>query len=268
MGFLVKNVEVLNSMKIPYVEQGDPLGVPVLLVHGFTDSWRSFERVLPLLPKSIRVFALTQRGHGDASRPATGYCFGDFAADLAVFMDALYLESAVIVGDSMGGIIAQRFAIDHPERILGLILIGSPATLRNNPRVRELWDSTISLLTDPIDPVFVREFVESTIIRPVPPQFKETMVQESLKVPAFVWKKMFESFLEDDFSKGLNAINVPTLIIWGDQDRFTRSDQDTLTAAIAGSQFKVYPGAGHALCWEEPDRIATDLVAFIQNISP
>jgi pimeloyl-ACP methyl ester carboxylesterase len=267
MGFFIKSVEVPTSLNLPYIEQGDPLGVPVLLVHGFADSWRSFTRVLPLLPKSIRAFALTQRGHGDASRPATGYHFQDFAADLAMFMDALHLEAAAIVGDSMGGMVAQRFAIGHPDRILGLMLIGSPATLRDKPRVRELWDSTISLLTDPIDPVFVRDFVESTLARPVPPKFIETMVQESLKVPAFVWKKMFESFLEEDFSKELNAIKAPTLIIWGDQDTFTRSDKDTLTAAIAGSRLIVYPGAGHALCWEEPDHIATDLTDFIKDIS-
>jgi pimeloyl-ACP methyl ester carboxylesterase len=114
------------------------------LLHGFIDSWRSFERVLPHLPASIRAFALTQRG-------PTGYRFRDFAADLAAFLDALHLKAAVIAGDSMGSFVAQRFAIDHPERTLGIVLMGSCTSLRDRPGVRELWDSTVSKLADPVD---------------------------------------------------------------------------------------------------------------------
>ena len=80
--------------RLPYVEQGDPAGVPVVLLHGGTDSWRSFEPVLPYLPGSIHAFALTLRGHGDASRPAAGYRPRDFAADVAAFLDSQGLESA------------------------------------------------------------------------------------------------------------------------------------------------------------------------------
>lgn len=67
------------------------------------------------------------------SRPAEGYRPHDFATDLAAFMDALQLEAAVISGGSNGGIVARRFAIDYPERTLGLVLLGSPATLRDKP---------------------------------------------------------------------------------------------------------------------------------------
>ena len=74
----VKSVELPNRARLPYVEQGDPSGVPVLLLTGYADSWHSFVLVLPHLPKSIRAFVLTQRGHSGASaaprpgiRPAT-----------------------------------------------------------------------------------------------------------------------------------------------------------------------------------------------------
>jgi non-heme chloroperoxidase len=264
---VTKSVELPNQVMLQYVEQGDPSGVPVLLLHGYADSWHSFERMLPHLPESIRAFALTQRGHGDASRPAAGYRSHDFAADLAAFMDALHLEAAVIAGGSSGGFVARRFAIDHPERTLGLVLMGSPLTLRDKPGVLELWDSTVSKLTDPVDPGFVREFQESTLTQPVPQAFLETLVQESLKVPARVWRATFEGLLEDDSSGELDKIKAPTLIIWGDQDAILpRSAQEALAAAIAGSRLVVYPGAGHAFYWEEPDRFASDLVAFIEDL--
>ena len=85
---MIKSVELPNRIQLQYVEQGDPAGIPVLLLHGVTDSWHSFELVLPHLPESIHAFALTQRGHGDADHPAAGYGPHEFASDVAAFMDA------------------------------------------------------------------------------------------------------------------------------------------------------------------------------------
>jgi pimeloyl-ACP methyl ester carboxylesterase len=93
------------------------------------------------------------------------------------------------------------------------------------------------------------------------------MVQESLKVPARVWRAAFKGFLEDDFSGELSKIKAPTLIIWGDQDAFCpRCDQTALSNAIAGSRLLVYAGTGHAVHWEEAERFAFDLAAFTKGI--
>ncbi len=259
----VRFVELPNRVRLPYVEQGDPAGVPLVLLHAIADSWRAFEPVLAHLPDSIHAFAPTQRGHGDASRPAAGYRVRDFAGDVAAFMDAVGIEAAVIAGGSSGGFIARRFAIDYPGRTLGLVLLGSPASLGDKPGARQLWDSTVSKLTDPVDPGFVRQFAASTLVRPVPPAFFEDMVQESLKVPASVWRATLEGLMTDDSLGELHTIEAPTLIIWGDQDAvLPRSDQEALAAAIPGSRLVVYPGAGHVFYWEEPERVASDLAAF------
>jgi non-heme chloroperoxidase len=267
MKFDVITVELPNQVKLQYVEQGNSSGLPLILLHGYADSWRSFERVLPHLPKSIRAFALTQRGHGDASRPVTGYRPLDFENDLVGFMDALELNTAVIAGGSSGGIIARRFAIDYTNRTLGLILVGSPLTLKDKPSVLELWDSTISKLEDPIDPSFVRGFMMSQLAQHVPQAFLKTMLRENLKVPARVWMATLGGLLEDDSLEELNRIKAPTLIVWGDKDTvIPRSDQETLLERIAGSRLVVYPSAGHALYWEEPAQFASDIVAFIENL--
>ena len=259
---LARTVELPGPLTLPYVEQGDPTGVPVVLLHGVTDSWRSFEPVLPHLPPSIRAFALTQRGHGDADRPA-GYRTRDFAADIAAFVDTLGLGRVVIVGHSMGATNGQRFAIDHPERTLALVLAASFPSYRDNPVVTELWESGMSTLTDPIDPVFVREFQESTLARPVSPALLDTVVAESLKVPARVWRAAFAGFLEDDCLDDLGKISAPTLLLWGTRDALcSRGDEDALLQAIPGSRLVAYEGAGHALHWEEPERFAADVAAF------
>ena len=261
---LVKSVELHNGVRLPYVEEGDPSGAALLLVHAVGDSWRSFEPMLPSLPGSIHVLVPTQRGHPDASRPPAGYRSRDYAADLAAFMDALHLEAAVVVGGSSGGLVAQRFAIDHPERVKGLVLLGSPLRLGDTPGAQELWDSTISTLTDPLDPDFVRGFVEGTLVRSVSTTFLESMVQEGLKVPAFVWKATIAGLLQDDFTEELGRITAPTLIIWGDHDAILpRSEQEALAAGISGARLVVYPGAGHVFYWEDPARVAVDVAAFV-----
>ena len=265
----IKSVELPGGIKLPYVEQGDPSGVPVLFLHGYTDSWRSFEHVLPHLPRSMRAIAVTQRGHGDADRPPAGYHPRDFAADLSAFMDALGLPCGIVAGHSMGGTIAQRFALDHPERVLGLVLIGAFADPRGYPGVVDLWDSAVSKLTDPIDPGFVLEFQQSTLARPIPQAFLDTVVRESLKVPARVWRAALEAFLECNVLSELGAVDTPTLIVWGDRDTIaSRRDQEALAKAIAGARLTVYGRTGHAVHWERPERFAADMTRFVERLGP
>jgi non-heme chloroperoxidase len=263
---LIKSANLATGVTLPYVEQGDPSGLPVILLHGATDSWRSFEPVLPYLPESLHVFALTQRGHGDADKPASGYAFKDFSSDVAAFMDALNLESAVIVGSSMGSSVAQHFALDYPERTLGLVLMGAFVDFASNQAVVDFYNAAIVPLTDPIDPTFALEWQQSTLAKPIPPALLQTFAQESLKVPAGLWRDMFAGFLQDDLTGELSKITAPTLIMWGDQDIFApRSNQETLLAKIPNARLEIYGGGGHALHWEDPERVATDLVMFIES---
>jgi non-heme chloroperoxidase len=264
----IKSARLPDGLKLPYVEQGEDAGVPMVFLHAFADSWRSFERLLPHLPASVHAFAVTQRGHGDADRPAVGYGVEDFAADVAAFMDAVGLEAAVLVASSSAGFTAQRFAADHPERTLGIVLIGAPWTLRDRPAVSEFFDA-VSKLSDPIDPDFVREFVEATLSRPVPPTFLETLIGENRKVPARVWKATLRGLLEAVAPAETATITAPTLILWGDRDEFLpRSDQEALAAAIPGSRLVSYEGTGHAVHWEEPERVAADVAALAQRLRP
>ncbi|MBA1146581.1 alpha/beta hydrolase [Ectothiorhodospiraceae bacterium WFHF3C12] len=257
--------ELRTDVTLEYVERGDPLGTAVVFLHGLSDSWHSYERVLPHLPESVHAFALTQRGHGDSSKPAAGYRHADFAADVAAFMDEVQLDAAVVVGHSSPGTTAaRRFAIDYPERTRGLVLIGSFADMSKNPVVRELWDSVVSGMKDPVDPDFVREFQESTMAQPVPERFLETIVRESAKVPARVWQAVVGGDLQEELARDFGKIKAPTLLLWGDQDEIVpRSDQDAQEAAIPDSRLLALKGVGHAPHWEEPERFTDELVTFL-----
>lgn len=259
-----KFVTLPTGVRMGFVERGAPDGTPVIFLHGVTDSWRSFERLLPLLPRGIHAFALSQRGHGDSSRPASGYRFADMSEDLRAFMDATGLRTATIVGHSMGASVAQRFAIDHPARMSALVLMAAFATFQDRS-LRDFVTSSILPLEDPIDPAFAREWQLSTLARPMDPAHFDTIVSETVKVPALVWREVFKGFLAtDDFTGELANVSVPTLLAWGDRDTYTlRAAQDRLLQVIPGARFIIYEGYGHAFHWEDPERFASDLVRFL-----
>lgn len=260
----IKFADLPNQIRIPYIEQGNSSGVPVVFLHGFAGSLHDFQLLLPHLASSIHAFALTQRGHGDASHPDTNYRPQHFAADLLAFLDTLDLRQTVVVGHSMGTSVAMRFAIKNSERAQGLVLVSPRASMQDRPGLLELWETTISKLTDPVDPEFVKDFVERSIVRPVPETFLKTTVREAQKVPAHVWKRAFASALEENLLAGVEEIQVPTLLVWGAEDATVpQVDRDTITAAIVGARQIIYPGVGHSPHAEEPDRFAADLVAFI-----
>jgi pimeloyl-ACP methyl ester carboxylesterase len=263
---IVASVALPTGVTLPYAEHGDASGVPIILLHGPTDSWRSYELVLELLPVSVHAFALTQRGHGDADRPPGGYRPEDFAADAAAFMDAVGVDAAVVAGHSGASYTAQRFALAHPDRTLGLVLIGTPYALRDNPALHELLQ-TISELTDPIDPRFVREFVGHLIVQPVPARFLEHNIADSCKTPVRVWQATLQGLADADAPTKIGTITAPTLILWGDHDEICpRADQEALVAAIPTAQLVTYHGTGHSPHWEQPERVAADLAAFAQRV--
>jgi non-heme chloroperoxidase len=250
-------------IKLPYVEQGDASRVPVVMLHGVTDSWRSFEPVLRHLPADIRAIAVTQRGHGDAPKPESGYLIEDLAGDVVDLMNDLRIARAIVVGHSMGSMVAQRIAIDHPERVLGVVLagvFGHPQA--EGPALAALAEEFGSI-EDPIARQVAHEFQASTTATPLEPEQLNTFVDESLKVPARVWRDAFNEFPRVDHSAELSGLNIPALIVYGDQDELiSRPEQDRLLDALPDARIEVYEGAGHAMHWEQPERFAADIVEF------
>src|ERR687890_1496701 len=159
-----------TDLRVHYVEQGNPTGDAIIFHHAYVDSWFSYRRVLSLLSAEYHAFAFDQRGHGNSDKPECCYTGDDYADDVDAFMDAVGIEKATLVGDSSGGMIAQRVALDYPHRVSRLVLIGSPTTLLNNEAVMEAGEK-MRALEDPISPEFIREFHMSTIHHPVPEEF-------------------------------------------------------------------------------------------------
>lgn len=254
-------VDLENGPRLHCVECGDRHGRPVLFLHGWPDSWFSFSRVLSLLPSSLRAIAIDQRGFGDSERPESGYAIAEMGADAVAALDALEIERAVLVGHSFGSFVARRIAIAQPHRVDALVLIGSGFTAANSV-TREV-QASLKDLPDPIPTEFARDFQAGTIHHPVPPEFFDEIVAESMKLPPRLWRVTFDSLLEYDDAPQLSRIQAPTQLLWGEHDAlFSRGDQDQLLAAIPGARLTVYPQTGHCPNWERPERVAADIAGF------
>jgi pimeloyl-ACP methyl ester carboxylesterase/Flp pilus assembly protein TadD len=261
-GVQFSSVLLKTGVRLHYAYKGDPSGTPIILLHGYGDSWFSYSPILPLLDKKYRVYIPDQRGHGNSDRPSEGYALKQFAADVVAFMDAMNVKQATIVGHSMGSFVAQHVAAQVPGRVNKLVLIGSATKIRNN--VVTGLQQEINALADPMPEKFVRDFQIGVAFQPLPQEFLDGVVRESLKLPARVWRGVMAQMVAPEADVELKRIKSPTLIIWGDKENiFPRSEQDLLVAALRNAVLKVYPDTGHAPNWERPERVVKDLHEFI-----
>lgn len=255
-------LELGNRVSLSYADLGPRSSDALVLLPGLSDSWRSYELVLPHLPATFRTIAVSQRGHGDSDKPEKGYAVRDFAADLGALLAALEVEAVVIAAHSSASIVARRVALDHPATIVGLVLEGSFLELGEGAaRVRARLDA----LEDPVPREFARDFASAAFVRPVAKAFVDAMIEESLKAPARVWRETFVSLLTYDDAAEIADLDVATLVIWGDRDAIVdRASTETLARSIRNSKLVVYEGIGHTPHWEDPPRFARDVASFVE----
>jgi pimeloyl-ACP methyl ester carboxylesterase len=256
-----------SGLALSYREQDDVDGLPVVFVPGPTDAWRSYQPVLDRLPRVIRAIAVSQRGHGASDKPESGYRVEDFAGDVLALLDVLGIERAVLAGHSGSCLVVRRAALDHPDRVAGLVLEASPTTLVDNANLIEFIESVVANLIDSIDPELARWFVTGTSSENLPPELVEALVEDMLAVPARVWKETFAGLLEYDDVAELSMMEAPTLLVWGDADGLvSRGMQDQLASTIPNAELAVYEGIGHTPRWEQPARFADDVTRFVRQI--
>jgi pimeloyl-ACP methyl ester carboxylesterase len=262
------DVVLASGLRLSYADQGDPGDPTVVALPGPTDSWRSYRPVLERLPAGIRAVAVSLRGHGDSDKPAAGYRIDDFAVDVVQLLAALGIERALLTGHSGSCLVVRRVALDHPERVAGLVLEASPTTLRGNPDLTRFVTTTVAQMQDPVDTELARSLVTDTSSEALPPGLIDELVSEVRKVPARVWRATFQDLLTYDDLPELPRVTAPTLLVWGDQDGIvSRAMQERLLALLPASRLVVHAGAGHTPRWDDPARFASDLAAFVGDVS-
>jgi pimeloyl-ACP methyl ester carboxylesterase len=258
----VRDLRLRTGITVPCLVHGGAADPPVLLLHAWGESRRSFDRLIPLLT-GFRIYAPDLRGQGEADKPEAGYSLGEQAEDVAAILDALNVPRAFVVGSSSGGYVAQQLAVVHPEKVAALVLAGCPVSLQR----RAAFADEVDTLTDPLDEEWVRDSLSwFPRVHEVPAWYLENLVRDGLRMPAHAWKAILDGLCEATPPTESGTIQAPTLILWGAEDNLLPpGDQDKLAARIAGSVLKEYQGVAHLVLWEVPERVAEDATAFFRS---
>jgi 3-oxoadipate enol-lactonase len=264
-----------DSIKLRYEIRGS--GEPVALIMGFSGSGRGWgEPFLKLMEARFKIFVIDNRGTGESDKPDIEFTLGDLAADIAAVLDHAHTPRAHIFGISMGGMIAQEFALAYPERTRGLVLgctncgtnhsiAADPAAIANlipapgmDPieQARRAFSVACgkAFLNSEAGQATLTQAIAEMGNYPVTPM--HTFMRQGQAIGGF-----------DSFAR-LGQIKSPTLIIHGDDDSIVPyPNADVLQGAIAGSKKHTLKAAGHMFFWEVPDetvRVAGDFLAAVK----
>ena len=259
-----------SDVTLHYEDEGS--GAPVLLIHGHTMDRRIWDPVVPgLRAKDLRVLRPDLRGHGLSTRPDFGYHLSHHASDMAAVLDAAGIDSATVVGYSIGGGVALEMALTLPERLNGLVLM-SPVmpdrpfedAFMNN--LREVARTTRS------------EGIEAAMLGPWAsnPLFEFSFSKPGVRETAMVITRDFPGaeYLATERDRverqwtvpeRLSEIGIPTAVVAGDRETpGFRAYAEEAAAGIPGARIEFFENCGHLLPLEEPERVARAIIEVVQ----
>lgn len=262
-------VHLKNGILLNYAERGNPAGLPVVFIHGFPFNHRMWDPQMRALPAGYRAVCYDVRGHGESQIADGQYSIEFFVDDLIALLDHLVVETAVVVGLSMGGYIALRAVERHPERIRGLVLADTRCEADPNEGKVKRSAGVLAVKRDGV-PAYAENFVKAvfapaSLAAQVPAvEFVKTMIRGN--TPLGISGTLLALAARTDTSAALASINVPTLIMCGEHDGLTPpAASEKLHAGIRDSEYVLIPGAGHMANLENEEAFNTALVAFLKR---
>ncbi len=262
-----------EATRIHYYEEGN--GEPLILVHSVGQSAYTWRKVFYRLREHYRVIVLDLPGHGYSDRPVHfDYTVEAHAMALRLFMDAMKIESAHIVGFSLGAVYALQFACDNPTRIGRLVLLTPGGVTEDMPTPIKLIDSTLfgGIASRLYGVGTVRKLLEEAVFDLT--NIDDEVVHEYYK-PASdsdgrrCIRASLHSFDEQPIFPRLRDIQCPVLILQGGEDKWHKAQEvDLFHAAIRGAGFSVVRNVGHLIHEEKPERFIAALLEFIPVMMP
>ena len=261
----------VNHIEIAYSMDGS--GDPVVLIGGFSQVIETWRLQVIDFKNDFRVVTFDNRGVGDSTVPSKPFTIADMAEDTVGLMDALGIESAHIFGVSMGGLISQTIALDHPERVrkvcLGCTSHGGRHAVQPAPQVF----ATLALASEPSIPP------EEAIRQALPYTFSERFIREEPeKVEEYVQMSLkyrptpqgasgqMAALSIFNVKRRLGEIQCPVLVITGSEDRLMPPENARLLVeGIPNAELYRVEGAGHAFCQEKPGEVNKIITDFFKK---
>jgi pimeloyl-ACP methyl ester carboxylesterase len=259
-------------------------GPPLLLVHGWPETWYAWRFVMPVLAREFQVVAPDQRGIGLSGKPRDGYDTGTLANDMVGLMDALGHERFAVYGTDTGMPIAYAVAADHPERVDRLVVSEAPLPgVAPSPPLflpaalnERFWHLTFNQLPE-INELLVRgrediffgaEFDVSAGTRKLPPETVKYYIDRLASDPealrgSFEYYRAFNASIAQNEQRKTKRLTMPVLAMGGEE-----SARDMAAAAMKlvadDVQTVVLPGAAHWVAEQAPDALVAELTAFLK----
>jgi len=263
-----------NDIELAYEIQGS--GLPLVLISGVGYGSWFWHKIVPGLEEHYQVVTFDNRGAGGSDKPIGPYTVSTMAADTAGLFDALGIKDAYVLGHSLGGFIAQELIVTRPELVSKLILA---STNYGGQQVIPITSEAMEVLTnrqgDPLELVkrgisiacapgfaekqldIVQELVTYRFTNPVPPLQYQAQVAAGAGMAALTEKQVAEN---------MAAIQVPTLILFGEFDMVVPPGNANLMAAkIANAEVKIIPATGHIFPIEDPETTVNTIHEFLSS---
>jgi 3-oxoadipate enol-lactonase len=256
----------INDVVLHFRVEGSPSAPPLVLANSLGTDARIWDRVIDRLAGRYRVISYDKRGHGLSGAPDGDYSLDDHVDDLDGLLRHLGIERLALAGVSVGGLIAQGFALRHPERLAALVLCDTA------PKVGDatMWNQRIAAVREH----GLAAIAEAVMTRWFSERFQRVQADELagwrnmfLRMPVGGYAGTCAVLRDADLRDAIGAIATPTLVVAGEQDLSTPVELVRGAAeAIAGAQFAIIPDCGHIPSIEQPQALAALMTKFLNEV--
>jgi len=256
-----------GNVSLVYESRGE--GVPLLLVHGLGYDRAGWGPIVAPLAERFRVVSFDNRGVGESDAPRGPYSARQLAEDAVAVLDDAGVESAHVVGTSLGGMIAQELALGWPARVRRLVLAcTTPGGSRAFPlpdRTLRLFARSVSLPQREAIRRFVANALADETVRRRPELVEEIAAQRlACAPPEHGWRAQAAAGAAFDAFDRVERIEAPTLVLHGTADNVVDvRNSELLAARIPHARLELFPGLGHLFFWEDPERFVRLVTEFL-----
>jgi 3-oxoadipate enol-lactonase len=254
---------VVRGGRLHYEIEGD--GQTVVLLHAVGLDLTCWEAQVQVLAPRFRVLAVDLRGHGRSDVPPPPYTLEGFAEDVHGLLDALGIAPAHVVGLSLGGMVAQLLALDHPKAVRSLVLADTNSTLSPEARPAMVERGEAAKrggMAAVVDSTLARWFTPGFLGAEVVARCRERLLTDDVQAWAASWRAISEL----DTEPRLKEVRVPTLVITGEADAAAPvARAQAMAGLIPGARLEIVPGAPHMAPLERPDLFNAAVLEFLQT---
>ena len=247
----------VDDIELYYEVQGE--GEPIIFSHGWMGESSVWNSQIEFFSKKYKVIAYDHRGHGKSDKPKANYSVGTLSNDLYSLIQGLDLKKVTLVGHAMGGMTALTFALNHPDKVSKLVLVGTTAKQSLSMRL-SLWIMMHIFSYES----FIQIGINHNFSQPTE-QIRKEAFNRAIKTPKSVAYECLKESKNYDIRDRVSEIKIPTLIIIGENDKSTPIEMSQyLNREIEGSKLKIIPQSKHIVMIDKPKELNEIIEEFIR----